>query len=58
MENLIITLIVLVISSIIAVGIAVLQKVISKHPFKTMMLTLVFGGLTLQIVILFILLHN
>ncbi|GCD81914.1 hypothetical protein PTHTG4_09760 [Parageobacillus thermoglucosidasius] len=58
MKSLIITIIFFVLSLIFAVAIAVLQKSINKYPFQTMMLTLVFGGLTLQIVILFILLHN
>jgi hypothetical protein len=58
MKDLIITIIFSVLSLIFAVVIAALHKSISKHPFKAVMLTLVFSGLTLQIVILFILLHN
>jgi hypothetical protein len=58
MSSLIITIIFFVLSSIITVVVAVLQKVISKHPFKTMMLTLGICFMALQIVTIFILLHN
>jgi hypothetical protein len=58
MKSLIITIIFFVLSSVITVAVAALQKPISKYPFRSMLLTLVCGGLTLQIVIIILLLQN
>lgn len=57
MKSLIITIIFFVLSSIITVAVAALQKQISKYPFRSVLLTLFCSGLTLQIVIIIILLQ-
>jgi hypothetical protein len=57
MKSLIITIIFFILSTIITVAVAALQKPISKHPFRSMLLTLFGCSLTLQIVIIIILLQ-
>jgi uncharacterized protein YacL len=55
MKSLIITIIFFILSTIITVAVAALQKPISKHPFRSMLLTLFGCILTLQIVIIILL---